>query len=234
MRVLAVGAHPDDLEILCGGTLARFVQDGHEVVMCNATLGDRGTFEHTSEEIARIRLHEARRAAELAGATHVTLGFSDGEVHAGDDDQRTAVIDLVRDVRPDLIITHSTGDYMSDHDETSKLVFDCSFHATLPLLQTGRPYYETVTPMYFMDTVMGLGFQPIEYVDVTSTIETKVAMLEAHATQLTWLRDHDGIDIVEQMRAVTRFRGLQCRVQYAEGFTPCLTWLRATSRRLLP
>jgi N-acetylglucosamine malate deacetylase 1 len=234
MRVLAVGAHPDDLEILCGGTLARFVQDGHEVVMCNATLGDRGTFEHTSEEIAGIRLREARRAAELAGATHVTLGFSDGEVHAGDDDQRTAVIDLVRDVRPDLIITHSTGDYMSDHDETSKLVFDCSFHATLPLLQTGRRYYETVTPMYFMDTVMGLGFQPTEYVDVTSTIETKVAMLEAHATQLTWLRDHDGIDIVEQMRAVTRFRGLQCRVQYAEGFTPCLTWLRATSRRLLP
>jgi N-acetylglucosamine malate deacetylase 1 len=234
MRVLAVGAHPDDLEILCGGTLARFVQDGHEVVMCNATLGNRGSFEHTSEEIAGIRLQEARRAAELAGATHVTLGFSDGEVHAGDGDQRTAVVELVREVRPDLIITHSTGDYMSDHDETSKLVFDCSFHATLPLLQTGRPYYETVTPMYFMDTVMGLGFHPTEYVDVTSTIETKVAMLEAHASQLTWLRDHDGIDIVEQMRAVTRFRGLQCRVQYAEGFTPCLTWLRATSRRLLP
>ena len=77
MRVLAVGAHPDDLELLCGGTLARYVQDGHEVVMCNATLGDRGSFEHTSEEIARIRLAEARRAAELAGATHVTLGLSD-------------------------------------------------------------------------------------------------------------------------------------------------------------
>jgi hypothetical protein len=69
---------------------------------------------------------------------------------------------------------------------------------------------------------------------VTTTIETKVAMLEAHESQLTWLRDHDGIDIVEQMRAVTRFRGLQCRVQYAEGFRPCLTWLRLTTRRLLP
>ena len=80
MRVLAVGAHPDDLEILCGGTLARFVQEGHEVVMCNATLGNRGSFEHTSEEIAEIRLREARRAAELAGAAHVTLGFTDGEI----------------------------------------------------------------------------------------------------------------------------------------------------------
>ena len=60
VRVLAVGAHPDDLEILCGGTLARFVQEGHEVVMCHATRGDRGSFVHSSEEIARIRGGEAR------------------------------------------------------------------------------------------------------------------------------------------------------------------------------
>jgi LmbE family N-acetylglucosaminyl deacetylase len=234
MRVLAVGAHPDDLEILCGGTLARFVQEGHEVAMCHMTLGNRGSFEHTTEEIAEIRLREARRAAAIAGADHVTLGLTDAEVDAGDADQRAAVVELVREVRPDLIITHSTNDYMSDHNETSKLVFDCSFHATLPLLRTGTSHHDTVTPIYFMDTVMGLGFQPTDYVDVTSTIETKVAMLEAHESQLTWLRDHDGIDVVEQMRAATRFRGLQCRAQYAEGFTPCLTWLRATTRRLLP
>jgi len=234
MRVLAVGAHPDDLEVLCGGTLARFAAEGHEVVMCNASFGNRGSFEHTSDEITEIRLGEARRAAELAGASHVTLGFTDGEVDASDRAQRTAVVDLVREVRPDLILTHSPNDYMSDHNEVSKLVFDCSFHATLPLLETAKPYHDTVTPIYYIDTVMGLGFQPTEYVDVTSTIETKVAMLEAHESQLTWLRDHDGVDIVEQMRTTTRFRGQQCGVEYAEGFTPCLTWLRGTTRRLLP
>jgi N-acetylglucosamine malate deacetylase 1 len=234
MRVLAVGAHPDDLEILCGGTLVRFVREGHEVVMCNATLGNRGSFEHTSEEIAAIRLREARRAADLAGAEHMTLGLTDGEVNASDPDQRTALVDLVREVRPDLILTHATNDYMSDHNETSRLVFDCSFHATLPLLETSKPNYGTVAPIYFFDTVMGLGFHPTDYVDVTSTIETKVAMLEAHESQLTWLRDHDGIDVVDQMRVATRFRGLQCGVTYAEGFVPCLTWLRGTTRRLLP
>jgi LmbE family N-acetylglucosaminyl deacetylase len=234
MRVLAVGAHPDDLEILCGGTLARFAQDGHEVVMCNATLGNRGSFVHTSAEIAEIRLREARRAAELAGADHRTLGFTDGEVDASDRDQRTAVVDLVREARPDVILTHSPNDYMSDHNEVSRLVFDCSFHATLPLLETARAHHDTVTPIYFFDTVMGVGFQPTEYVDVTATIETKIAMLEAHESQLTWLRDHDGIDVVEQMRAATRFRGLQCGVAYAEGFAPCLAWLRGTTRRLLP
>jgi LmbE family N-acetylglucosaminyl deacetylase len=234
MKVLAVGAHPDDLEILCGGTLARFVQEGHEVVMCHASRGDRGSFVHTSEEIAALRWEEACRAAEICGAEPRSLGLSDGEVNAADLEQRRLVIDLVRESRPDVIITHHPGDYMGDHNETSKLVFDCSFHATLPLLETRNPNYENVTPLYYMDTVMGLGFQPSEYVDVSAVIDTKTAMLEAHQSQLTWLRDHDGVDIVEQMRAVSRFRGLQCGVAYAEGFIPCLTWLRTRTRRLLP
>ncbi len=234
MRVLAVGAHPDDLEILCGGTLVRFVREGHEVVMCHATRGDRGSYVHTSEEIARIRGDEARRAAEICGAEYTALGIRDSEINAADVDQRRLVVDLVRDARPDLIITHHPGDYMSDHDEISKLVFDCSFHATLPLLETGRPHHVLVTPIYYMETVMGVGFQPTEYVDVTETIDVKVAMLEAHESQLTWLRDHDGVDITEQMKTTTRFRGQQCGAGYAEGFVQCQRWLRGTTRRLLP
>src|SRR5947209_14077638 len=193
MRVLAVGAHPDDLEILCGGTLARYVREGHDVVMCHASTGDRGSFVHTSDEIARIRAGEARRAAELAGAEHATLGLSDGEVLASDPAQRRLVVDLVRETRPELIITHSPGDYMTDHNEVSKLVFDASFVATLPLFETGKPNHPVVTPIYFMETVSGLGFSPTEFVDISDVMETKVAMLEAHDTQLSWLRDHDGV-----------------------------------------
>jgi N-acetylglucosamine malate deacetylase 1 len=234
VRVLAVGAHPDDLEILCGGTLARFVAEGHEVVMCHASTGNRGSFVHTSEELARIRDGEAQRAADIAGAEHTTLGFSDGDVLAADQEQRRAVIDLVRQTRPDLIITHYPTDYMSDHNEISKLMFDASFHATLPLYKTGKAHHNVVAPIYYMDTVMGVGFQPTEYVDVSGVIDVKVSMLEAHVSQLTWLRDHDNVDIVEQMKAATRLRGLQCGVQYAEGFVPCMTWLRARPCRLLP
>jgi N-acetylglucosamine malate deacetylase 1 len=234
MRVLAVGAHPDDLEILCGGTLARFVRDGHDVVMCHASKGDKGSFVHSSEEIVRIRGAEARRAAELAGAEYATLGLSDGEVLAADPEQRRIVVDLVREARPDVIITHSPGDYMGDHNEISKLVFECSFYATLPLLETSRPPHTSVTPLYYMETVMGLGFSPTEYVDVGDVMDVKAAMLEAHESQLTWLREHDGVDIVEQMKTTSRFRGQQCGVQYAEGFVQCPTWLRGTTRRLLP
>ena len=234
MNVLAIGAHPDDLEILCGGTLARFVREGHEVVMCHASFGDRGSFDHTSAEIAAIRRDGGATCRRALRRRHMTLGLHDAEISAADRAQQRLVVDLVRETQPDLIITHHPQDYMSDHNELSRLVFDCSFHATLPLYETGKPHYATVTPIYYMDTIMGLGFQPTEYVDVSEAIETKAAMLEAHASQLTWLRDHDGIDIVEQMRAATRFRGLQCGVEYAEGFVPCLTWLRGTTRRLLP
>jgi LmbE family N-acetylglucosaminyl deacetylase len=234
MRVLAVGAHPDDLEILCGGTIARYVAEGNEVVMCNASKGDRGSFEYTYEEVTRIRHVEAVRAAEIAGAEHVTLGLSDGEVNAADPAQRLLVVDLVRDTRPDVILTHSPGDYMADHNEVSKLVFDASFLSSLPLLETSKPTHAVVAPIYFMETVGGLGFHPTEFVDVTETIETKVRMLEAHESQLRWLRDHDGVDIVEQMRTATAHRGFQCGVRYAEGFAACTTWLRGTTRRLLP
>lgn len=234
MNVLAVGAHPDDLEILCGGTLARYVREGHVVTMCHASRGDRGSYTGTSAEIARTRHAEASRSAEIAGAEHMSLGLSDGEIDAGDPGQRRLMIELVRTTRPDVIITHAPNDYMSDHNETSRLVFSCSFHATLPLIRTERPHHDSVTPLYFMDTVMGLDFVPVEYVDITETIDVKVAMLEAHVTQLAWLREHDGVDIVENMKITAAYRGLQCGVEYAEGFSPCLTWQRATTRRQLP
>ena len=102
-----------------------------------------------------------------------------------------------------------------------------------PMMDTRRRVIGGITAGTVL-TIMGLGFSTTEYVDVSGQLETKVAMLEAHQSQLTWLRDHDGIDIVEQMKTTTRFRGLQCGVQYAEGFAQCLTWLRGTTRRLLP
>jgi LmbE family N-acetylglucosaminyl deacetylase len=234
VKVLAVSAHPDDLEILCGGTLARFVREGHHVTMCHVSAGDRGSFVHTSEEIAAIRLLEAREAAALIGADHVTLGLSDGEVNAGDPAQRLLVIDLIRSTGPDLVITHAPNDYMADHNETSKLVLDATHIATLPLLTTEHSAHDLVPAVYYMDTLAGVGFTPTEYVDISADVQTKLAALRCHRSQLDWLRDHDGVDVVEQVRVVGAFRGFQSGVAHAEGFSACLTWLRTRTVRLLP
>ena len=234
MRVLAVAAHPDDLEQLCGGTLARFAEDGHDVTMCHVSRGDRGSFVHTMDEIAAIRHEEAAQAAGTIGATHVSLGLSDGEVNASDPHQKDLAIDVIRRVKPDLLITHHPSDYMPDHVECGKLFEEASFVATLPLYETAEPVHQTVAAVYYMDTLAGLGFQPIEYVDISGVIETKLASLAAHTSQVEWLRDHDGVDVLEQTRIVSAFRGFQAGTTYAEGFIPSLRWLRPRTRRLLP
>lgn len=234
MRVLAVAAHPDDLEQLCGGTLARFVQDGHEVTMCHVSRGDRGSFVHTMEEIAAIRHDEAANAATIIGARHVSLELSDGEVSSADKDQKDLAIDVIRRVRPDLLITHHPSDYMPDHVEAGKLFEEASFVATLPLYKTAAPAHEVVPAVYYMDTLAGLGFQPTEYVDISNTIDLKLASLAAHSSQVEWLREHDGVDVLEQTRIVSAFRGFQAGTTYAEGFIPSLRWLRPRTKRLLP
>jgi LmbE family N-acetylglucosaminyl deacetylase len=234
MRVLAVAAHPDDLEQLCGGTLARFVAEGHEVTMCHVSRGDRGSYVHTMDEIAAIRNGEAAAAASVIGASHVSLGLSDGEVNSSDPKQRDLAIDLLRSSRPDLVLTHHALDYMPDHVETGKLFEDASFVATLPLYITSRAFHSTVPAVYYMDTLAGLGFSPTEYVDISDVIDIKLAALASHSSQVDWLRDHDGIDVLDQTRTVSAFRGFQAGCKYAEGFIPSLRWLRPRTTRLLP
>lgn len=234
MRVLTVAAHPDDIEILCAGTMARYAQAGHEVFVCHAARGDRGSFHHTSEEIAAIRDEEAKKSAAIIGAEALSLGFSDGGFIADDLDVRNRFIDLFREVRPDVIFTHHPDDYMTDHLAVSRLVFDTSFLATVPLLKTGLPPHDKVTPIYYMDTLAGIGFLPQEYVDISDVIDLKRQMLSQHQSQVVWLKEHDGIDLIEYMETMSRFRGIQCGVPYAEGFIRKQAWLRSSPERLLP
>ena len=130
-RVLVVTAHPDDMEILCGGTVARYVARGNEVTVCHACSGSMGHVEIPPGELIGIRWNEADRAAGILGVHHTTLGVPDlGLV------ETPALIaelaSIMRDVRPTVLITHDPGDYMPDHADLANLVLKASFVATLP------------------------------------------------------------------------------------------------------
>jgi LmbE family N-acetylglucosaminyl deacetylase len=233
MHVLAVGAHPDDLEVLCAGTLARYAQDGHQVIMCVATDGTAGHMVIKPPELAQIRRWEAGASAEIIGAEFIWLGFPDGLIF-NNRETRLAFADAIRQARPDVIITHTPDDYHPDHGMVSRLVFDASFIASLPNIETAHPVHPVVPPLYYMDTLAGKGFHPREYVDITATMEVKRRMLACHESQYRWLKDHDNIDIMEFMEGVARTRGFQCGVLYAEGFSCEDVWPRTPLRRLLP
>ena len=233
MRILAIGAHPDDLEILCAGTLARYAQEGHEVVMCVATDGTAGHMVIKPPELAQIREREARAAAEVIKAEFIWLGFPD-ELIFNDRETRLAFVDAIRLARPDVIISHAPDDYHPDHRVVNSLVFDTSFIASLPNIETNQPPHPAVPPIYYMDTLAGKGFHPTEYVDISATIETKRQMLACHESQLKWLKDHDNIDVMEFMEITARTRGFQCNQPYAEGFRQADVWPRTLSSRILP
>ncbi|HHV80223.1 MAG TPA: PIG-L family deacetylase [bacterium] len=233
MRILAVGAHPDDLELLCAGTLIKYSKEGHTVVMAHMCNGNKGHFTIPPEELASIRAEEAKKSAEIIGAEIIQGEYPDLELGIDENSKRTAV-DVIRRARPDVIITHSPDDYMVDHINTSRLIVEASFIATLPHYKSDYPAHNVIPPVFFMDTLAGVNFIPTEYVDITDEIEIKEKMLLCHQSQYIWLRDHDHIDYVDFMKSLSKFRGIQCGVKYAEGFKQYQVWGRIVPRRLLP
>jgi LmbE family N-acetylglucosaminyl deacetylase len=235
MRILSIGAHPDDTELTAAGTLAKYVEQGHEVVMCISCNGSQGHFEIPSAHLQCIRRREARQSAEVIGAECILLDLPDsGPWHT--QEQRSLYTELVREVKPDVILTHYPVDYMSDHVETSRNTLEASFWAAVPLYLTGgqstaHTHYPAV---YYWEPLGGHNFQPYYYVDVTDQWEKKREMLLCHQSQYVWLRDHDGIDYVDFMAVTSHFRGLQCGVKYAEAFRPLQLWARTRAGRLLP
>lgn len=233
MNVLAIGAHPDDLEILCGGTLARYAAAGDSVTMVTIANGNLGTVDLDRETIAKVRLKEAEAAAAIIGARFECLGVSDVEV-LPDLETKSKLTALIRRVRPDLILAHSPDDYMHNHRNASMLAVDASFDATIPNIKSDQPHMADLLPIMFMDTVTGVGFQPAEYVDITEHFETKRRMLACHESQAAWIAAHDKADLISVMEVHSRFRGIQAGVRYAEGFQPYQVWGRIRAKRLLP
>jgi len=231
-RVLAVGAHPDDVEIMCSGTLFALHQLGHEVHVGSLTLGDCGSAELSAEEIRRIRHREAMKACEVLGATYHHVGFDDLCIF-NDDDSNRRVTALLREVDPWMVITHSPNDYISDHEITSLLVRNACFYASIPNYETKAgaagctlkiPYLYYAQPMEGID-IFGKEVTPQFYVDISGWMQQKSEMLACHESQRNWLRAHHGMDeYIESMRRFNTSLGQRASkvsgrlITYAEAF----------------
>jgi len=231
MNILAIGAHPDDLEISCAGTLAKLVGEGHKVTLCHASTGDKGHYVIPPERLIPMRAEEAREAAALIGCESVCLGLMDGEIYSDSEETRLLFVELIRMTRPDIVITHASNDYMPDHTAVNKLVFDATFLASLPAPRTASPAIGKIPSLFYMDNLSGMHFQPTIYVDVTEQFDTKIKMLSKHRSQLEWLKDHDNVDIVDFVYTLGKMRGIQAGCRYAEGFIQHMVWTRDNTVR---
>lgn len=216
MRVLAIGAHPDDIENFCAGTLILYADAGHEVTIAIATQGDIGAPTGSREEIARTRHAEAEAACASIGAQLIWMGFDD-EFLFNDRTTRVAFIDAIRAARPDVMFILSESDYHPDHRTAGTVGRDARIPASVPLIETA--FAHTAIPTTFvMDTYLGRNFDPHGYVDISAVMDRKLAMLEKHVSQDTWMRSVFDTDMSADMRALARMRGHQAGVMHAEGF----------------
>lgn len=166
MRILALGAHPDDLEIFVGGTLHAWKAMGAELVLAIATDGAAGG-QQPPAELRRLRRAEAEAAAAPLGVAPRFLDFPDGALMA-DGALVAALKALVAGARPDLVVTHAPNDYHADHRALSAAVGQAAGFAA---------------PLVYADTLRGTGFAPTHWVDVTGHFDAKLAGIRAHVSQ---------------------------------------------------
>lgn len=230
LRILAVGAHPDDIEIRCGGTLARYAEAGHHVMMAHATNGNKGHLTLPPAELAKVREQEARASAAVIGAELFWMNFPDAEIFY-DKETRLAFVDLIRQARPDIIITHWHEAYHPDHMITSQLVCGASYLSTVPYVETEHKICAVVPQIYYFEVDFNADSEATEYVDVSSVYETKRKMLACHQSQFVWVKENHDVDLGGRMEMRDAHYGGICGVAYAERFMP--RGFRPT-KRLLP
>jgi len=190
--VLAIGAHPDDIEIGCGGALLAHRQRGDQIALLVMTNGERGP------QDAKSRTREQEEAARLLGADLFWAGFDDGAVPDGRDGVDAVQI-VTRATAADIVYTHGKSDTHQDHRATAQVSIAACRRVTRVL------HYESPTT---------IGFQPMLHIDIAGLVEAKLELIRSHASQVL----KNGLVDLEAVEAQARFRGFNARKRFTEGF----------------
>lgn len=191
MRVLAIGAHPDDVEIGCGGALLAHRRAGDELAVLVMSDGD-------SSAEQRIRVAEQEDAADFLGAELMWGGFRDGSVPEGRESIQAVEAALSR-FAPDVVYTHAPGDTHQDHRATASASISAA---------------RRVRRVLFYESPTSVAFSPSFFVDVNGLVEQKLDLIRCHISQVM----KNGIVDLEAVEAQARFRGFAARARQAEGF----------------
>ena len=257
-RILVIGAHPDDCEIKAGGTAALWAKAGHHVRFVSATNGGTGHHEIGGIELVRRRVAEAAAAARVIGIESQVLEITNGEVEPSLH-YRRMFIKLIREFKPDLILTHRPNDYHPDHRYTSQLVQDSAYVVTVPNNLPTTPALRDNPVIAYLDDDFQkpLPFQPDVVVDIDPVVEKKLDMLHCHESQFyewlpwnqrkenqvpagagerrAWLREQRikaNADCANQYRRkLIQFYGRKkgSRIKHAEAFEACEYGSRLTA-----
>lgn len=195
VNILAIGAHPDDIEFGCGGALAKYAGKGHRLFLLVLTGGGQGA-------PAETRMAEQARSAAVLGAREVYWGgYEDTQIPV-DAALIRKIEAVIREVRPEFIFCSYPDDTHQDHRHLAQGVMSATRY---------------IRNVLFFEGPTTQNFNPQVYIDISDTLDTKIAALEAHRSQVM-KTNIENLSIVEMARSFANFRGTQGRVKYAEAF----------------
>lgn len=196
ISILAIGAHPDDIEFGCGGALTKYTDGGHRLSLLIMTKGGLGG--DTNERVA-----EQLDSNNILGVDKIFWGDHRDTYLQVDKDVISKIEDVISEVTPDFIFCHYPDDTHQDHRHLAQAVISATRYIRNVL------FYEGPTTQ---------NFNPQIFVDISDTLERKLKTLEAHRSQVT-KTNIEGLTIIELARSTANFRGTQGRVKYAEAFS---------------
>jgi len=200
-RFLVFGAHPDDPDLMFGGSALKLIASGHKVKFVSTTNGDAGHFSMPMRELAARRYKETQASAKIAGLDeYQVLDNHDGNLEASLEN-RMAIVKIIREFKPDVVISHRTNDYHPDHRATAQLVQDASFLVMVPLYCPEIPIPEKwPTFAYNWDHFQTPEpFRGDATVIIDDVIEQKLSMIDCHTSQfyewLPWIKGYKNFNV---------------------------------------
>jgi LmbE family N-acetylglucosaminyl deacetylase len=195
INILAIGAHPDDIEFGCGGTLIKYTRKGHRLFLMIMTGGAQGA-------PAEMRMQEQKASRAILGADDIFWGGYDDTHLVVDVEMIRKIEGVIAAVKPEFIFCHFPDDTHQDHRHLAQAIMSATRYIRNVL------FYEGPTTQ---------NFNPQVYVDIADTLEAKLDALRAHRSQVMKTNIED-LSIIEVARSSANFRGIQGRVKYAEAF----------------
>ena len=214
--VLVFGAHPDDVELGCGGTIVKHVQRGLRVGIIDLTMGELGT-----RGTADIRRKESEASTKILGVKfRENMGFKDG-FFCNDEENRMKLVKKIREYRPDIVITNAPSDRHPDHGRSSALTVDACFLSGLEKINTSQDIWR---PRYIYHYIQFNNISPDFVIDITSQIDKKMESILCYKSQFYNPSSNESSTIIsskgflDSVKYRARDIGRQSDCEYAEGF----------------
>ncbi|MCX6217805.1 bacillithiol biosynthesis deacetylase BshB1 [Spirosoma sp.] len=220
--VLAIAAHPDDIEMSCAGTILSLIEQGKTVAGIDLTRGELGT-----RGTPEIRFQEATEGARIMKlSARENMGFRDA-FFRNDEEHQLALIPLIRHFRPEIVITNTPDDRHPDHGRASELVIDACFYAGLRQIKTvGKDgqTQEAHRPKFIYSFIQDRTLKPDFIVDITPYWQGKIAAIKAYKSQFFNPESTEpesyisGEPFMKFLESRSREHGHMIGVEFGEGF----------------